>query len=163
MRTYFVLAVAALLGLAGPVLGQQRTGDTELQLQGNLSVAGSGDQDNSGSVSVILGHFFTDLQEIGADVTGTFVANGKFVGSVAPFYRYNFSTGKIVPYLGVTAGTTFGNTGGGTSTLASVEVGARFFVDSKTAFTVNTGKSYFFKQKEFDPGLNIAFGFSHLW
>jgi hypothetical protein len=162
MRIYFVFAVAALLGLAGPVLGQQNTGDTELQLQGSLSVSGSGDQDTSGTVTVVLGHFFTDLQEVGAGVTGTFIT-GKFVGSVAPFYRYNFSTGKIVPYLGVNAGTTFGKIAGGTSTLASVEGGVRFFVDRKTAFTVETSKTYFFKAKEFDKGLTIQFGFSHLW
>jgi hypothetical protein len=162
MRTYFVLVVAAVFAVAGPVLGQQGTGDTELQLQGNLSVGGSGE--DSGSVGVQIGRFFTEYQEIGLTAFGTFQSNGKFGGFGGPYYRYNFSTGNVVPYLGVSAGSTFGNfSSGGTSTIASAEGGARFFLDRKTAFTVAATKTYFFKQKEFDKGLTIQFGFSYLW
>ena len=160
MRTTFALITAALLCAAAPVLGQQSSGDTELQLQGNVHVGGSGDQD-SGSVNGRLGRFFTDYQEIGLDATGTFQADGKFGGSGGAFYRYNFSTGNIVPYLGASAGSTFGQ--GQTSTIAKAEAGVRFFVDRKTAFTVETTKTYFFKTKEYDKGLTIQFGFSHLW
>jgi hypothetical protein len=164
MRTYVVLALAALFALAGPILGQQGSGDTELQLQGSLSVGASGDQKDHGTVNAQIGRFFTEYQEIGLGVIGSFQSDGKFGGSASPYYRYNFSTGKVVPYLGVSAGTTFGtNSSGGTSTIASGEGGARFFVDRKTAFTVSATKMYFFKQKEFDKGLTIQFGFSHLW
>jgi hypothetical protein len=171
MRTYFLLAVAALLGIAGPALGQQTIGDTQLQLQGSVFLGGSGDKDNSGAISVDLGRFFTDNQEIGLTATGGFVTNGKFSGFGGAYYRYNFSQGKIVPYLGAAAGTTFGNLGNSnsnikidsTSTIATAEAGVRFFVDRRTAFTVETSKNYFFKTKDFDKGLTIQFGFSHLW
>jgi len=163
MRTYFVLALAAAFVLASPVLGQQGTGDTELQLQGNLFLGGSG-QEDSGSVAVQVGRFFTEYQEIGLGVIGTIQGDSKFAGSGGPYYRYNFSAGKTVPYLGASAGTTFSNfRGAGTSTVATAEGGVRFFLDRKTAFTVGATKTYFFKQKEFDKGLNIQFGFSHLW
>jgi hypothetical protein len=166
MRTYLGLAMAALLGLAAPVLGQQGTGDTELQLQGSLSVGGGSGSQDMGTVAVVLGRFFTDRQEIGVDISASFSPNGKFGGSGGPSYRYNFLTGKVVPYVGASAGTTFGNFSGfgsSTSTLLSAEGGARFFVDRKTAFTVEAKKIYFFKTKEFDKGLTVQFGFSHLW
>jgi hypothetical protein len=164
MRTYVGLALAALFALAGPVLGQQGSGDTELQLQGSLSVGGSGDQKDSGSVAVQLGRFFTDYQEIGLTGFGSFQSDGKFGGFGGPYYRYNFSAGNVVPYLGVSVGSTFGSfSSDGTTTIASGEGGARFFLDRKTAFTVAATKTYFFKQKEFDKGLTIQFGFSHLW
>jgi hypothetical protein len=162
MRMYGWLAVAALFVLATPVLGQQGAGDTELQMQGSVSVNGSMDHKTSGTIMVNPGRFLTDLQEVGLGLDGN-INGGKLTGSVSPFYRFNFSTSKIVPYLGLTVGTQFGNVEGGRSTLASAEAGIRFFVDSKTAFTVDTSKSYFFKQKQFDHGLTIAFGFSHLW
>ncbi|HSS49999.1 MAG TPA: hypothetical protein VLX28_13770 [Thermoanaerobaculia bacterium] len=162
MRTYFALIMAGLICLAGPVLGQQGTGDTELQFQGSLTVGGSGD--DNGTVNVQLGRFFTDYQEIGITGIGSFQSDGKFGGFGGPYYRYNFSTGNVVPYLGVSAGSTFGTfSSAGTTTIASGEGGARFFLDRKTAFTVSATKLYFFKQKEFDKGLTIQFGFSHLW
>jgi len=155
-----MLVVAALLGLAVPVKGQQTTGDTELQLQGSLFLGGSNDM---GSVSAVIGRFFTDRQEVGITVGGTFNTDGKFGGFGGPNYRYNFSTGKIVRYLGAAVGSTFGNFGGSTTTIATGEGGVRYFVDRKTAFTAEATKTYFFKQKEFDKGLTITFGFSHLW
>jgi len=164
MRITLALVMATLLCAAAPVLSQQGSGDTELQLQGSLSVGGSGDQKDSGSVAVQLGRFFTDYQEVGLNAFGVFQSDGKFGGFGGPYYRYNFSTGKVVPYLGASAGTTFGKFGGGgTSTIAGGEAGVRFFLDRKTAFTVGATKTYFFKTKEFDKGLTIQFGFSHLW
>jgi hypothetical protein len=155
------LAVAVLLGLANPVLAQQEAGNDELQLQGNLSL-GSGSHKTSGQIMVNPGRFFTALQEIGIHLNST-ITNGKLMGSVAPSYRFNFSTNKVVSYLGISAGTQFGNAVGGRSAMASAEAGLRYFVARKTAFTLSTGKSYLFKQKKFDPGLDIDFGFTHLW
>lgn len=165
MRTYFMLAVAALICLAVPAHAQQGSGDTELQLQGILSIGGSGSHKDSGSVDVQLGRFFTEYQEIGLNVRGNFTGDGKFGGAGGPYYRYNFSTGSVVPYLGVSAGSTFGTSSNfeGTSTIAQGEGGARFFLNRTTAFTVSATKQYAFKQKEFDKGLTIQFGFSHLW
>ena len=163
MKRYFGLALLLLVGLTTPVFAQQGRGDTDLQLQGNLLVGG--DQKDSGSVSALLGRFFTDYQEVGLDVTGNFDTGGDFGGFGGPYYRYNFSTGKVVPYLGIAVASTFGNTFGGTDrlTLVNAEGGARFFVDRQTAFTVSASKIYVLKSKEFDKSITIQFGFSHLW
>ena len=64
MRASLGLAIVLLLGLAMPVLGQTTAGDTELQLQGNVFVGGSGSKDNRGSATVVLGRFITDHGKI---------------------------------------------------------------------------------------------------
>lgn len=164
MKKYFGLALVALIGLAAPTLAQQGRGDTELQLQGSLFVGG--DQGESGGVSALLGRFFTDYQEVGLNVSGSYTSNGGgFAGTGGPYYRYNFSTGKVVPYLGIAVESSFGHAFGdiGTTTLLSGEGGVRYFVDRHTAFTVSANKSYLVKSKEFDKSVSIQFGFSHLW
>lgn len=164
MKKYFGLALFALAGLAAPALAQQGRGDTELQLQGSLFVGG--DQGESGGVSALMGRFFTDYQEFGLNVSGSYSSDGGgFNGSGGPFYRYNFSTGKVVPYLGLAVESSFGNAfgGAGTTTLFTGEGGVRYFVDRHTAFTVSATKLYLVKSKEFDKSISIQFGFSHLW
>lgn len=165
MRTYSALVVAALLCLATPTLGQQGLGDTELQLQGSLSVGNSGGQKDSGTVDLQFGRFFSDHQEIGITVMGQFQSGGKFGGTGGPYYRYNVAPGNVVPYLGISPGSTFGTTSnsGERTFTATGEAGVRFFADLKTSFTVSANKTYMFKSKEFDKGLVIQFGFSHLW
>ena len=164
MKKYFGLALVALVGLAAPTQAQQGRGDTELQLQGSLNVGG--DAGESGSVSALLGRFFTDYQEFGLNVSGSYSTDGGgFNGSGGPFYRYNFSTGKVVPYLGLAVGSSFGHAFSGisTTTLFTGEGGVRYFVDRHTAFTVTATKVYLVKSKEFDKSVAISFGFSHLW
>lgn len=134
-----------------------------MQLQGSLNVGG--DFGDSGSVSALLGRFFTDYQEFGLNVTGSYATGGGFFGSGGPYYRYNFSTGTVVPYLGISVESTFGDAFGGigTTTLFTGEGGVRYFVDRHTAFTVSAVKSYLVKSKEFDKSVVFTFGFSHLW
>jgi hypothetical protein len=163
MRNQIALTLVCLAALAAPALSQQAARDTELQVQGTLTIATSGNQDSSGGVNLNVGRFFTDSQEIGVLASGTFQSDGKFTGSGGPFYRYNFSTGTVVPYLGGAPTASFGSSGNGKGARLALEAGIRYFVDRKTAFSVEASTSYSFDDKEFSKQLVFLFGFSHLW
>lgn len=156
----FFLLVGAL---ASPILAQQEAGDTELQLQGNLSISGSGGGSDSGGVNVLYGRFLTVRQEVGGMVNGFFTGNGDFGGIVGPFYRFNFSAEKLVPYVGAAATTSFGDFGNSEDDLfLTLEGGFRYFLDRRTAFSVQ-GQTYQSDHQDFGDQLSILIGFSRLW
>jgi hypothetical protein len=147
-------------------MAQQGAGDTELQLQGSLSLATSGAKDSAGGANALVGRFFTDRQEAGVSLAASIFQGNKLVGLAGVFYRYNFSSGQIVPYVGASAADSFGSTGNvGSSTglLLTFEGGFRYFIDRRTAFSVEASEGYSTKDKEFGKQLTVLFGFSHLW
>ena len=161
MRIQVVLALAVALICSMPVLAQQQSGDSQLQLQGSLRLGAPGKGQDSGSVFVSYGRFFTDRQEAGVSATG-YIAGDDLAGFGGPFYRYNFSSGKRVPYVGAAAGATFGDFGAG-STVLTFEAGIRFFINRNSAFSTGAITTYSIDESEFDDGLNVVFGFSYLW
>lgn len=148
--------------LTSPVLAQQEAGDTELQLQGTISISNTDGGTDSGGVSATYGRFLTLRQEVGGNITGFLDEEGDFGGTVGPFYRFNFSNENIVPYVGAAATTTFGDFGGDDNLLLNLEGGVRFFLDRKTAFTIQ-GLTYQSDNQDFGDHLFIILGFSHLW
>ncbi len=162
----------ALLGLtlgltqAIAALAQQGSGDTELQAQGTLSLATSSQKNSSGGVDVVFGRFLTDAQEVGPMLMTTISGQNKLSGSAGAFYRYNFSTGQVVPYVGLAASGSFSSdktTGSTTGLMLNFEGGFRYFVDRRTAFSVEASEPYSTKDKAFGKQLNVLFGFSRLW
>lgn len=154
------------LALATAAVAQQGTGDTEFQAQGTLSLATSGQASSTGGASVLLGRFFTDFQEAGGMLTTTIYGQNKLSGSAGVFYRYNFSTGQIVPYVGAAGSESFNSdkaAGSSTGLLLNFEGGFRYFVDRRTAFSVEAMEGYSTKNKEFGKQLTVLFGFSRLW
>lgn len=163
MKTPAILFVAAILLLAVPALAQQEQGDSEFQLQGSLNLGISGDVDDSGTVNVLYGRFFTEHQEVGGTLGAFIDSNGDWSGVGGPFYRYNFtSDGKLVPYAGAALTTTFGEYAGG-DYLLSLEGGARYFVSRSTAFTVAGTYYYDVDASDFADYLQVLFGFSYVW
>jgi hypothetical protein len=161
MRNQIVLLFLVIVALGSPVVAQQAAGDSEFQLQGSITITDVGDLDNSGSVTATYGRFLTDLQEVGGTATGFFVREGKLAGWAGPFYRYNFSTSEIVPYVGGAAVATFGEFGSGDIEL-EFEGGVRFFLNRRTAFSVEGNTSYDVDEQELSDRLTIQFGFSFL-
>jgi hypothetical protein len=163
MKRFVLILMAALL-CALPALAQQEKGDTELQLQGSLSLALDEDLDDSGTVNVLFGRFFTRGQEIGATVRADISGDGDVGGAAGPFYRYNFLTGgKTVPYLGAAAVATFGENQGGGDVQLDLEGGSRWFLSRNMAFTLSGVYSYDVDASEFADRLRVLFGFSYLW
>lgn len=161
--TWIGLGLAGLIAIAVPGSAQQATGDTELQLQGSLSLSTSSAKDAAGSVDLKYGRFFTDLQQAGLETTVVVIGNNKIVGYGGPFYRYNFSTGKLVPYVGAAAAVAFGNSVFGKGGRVDAEGGVRYFLDRRTAFTASATTGYSFDSHAWDKRLQLLFGFSHLW
>jgi hypothetical protein len=157
------VGLAAMLAVSQPGQAQQGRGDNEVQAQGTVWLATSSSQDSSGSVDVKLGRFFTDRQQAGLEVLGFIAGKHSVFGYGGPFYRYNFSTGKAVPYVGVSAAALFGSSGNGKGARVAGEVGVRYFLDRRTAFTVAASTGYSFDESSFDKRLSVLFGFSHLW
>jgi len=163
MKRCAYLLVAAVLLMAGPVLAQQEQGDSELQFQGSLFLGISGDAQDSGAVQLIYGRFLTDKQEVGGTVGAFINSNGDWAGVGGPFYRYNFvSSGKLIPYAGAAATTTFGEYAGG-DVLLNLEGGFRYFVNRSTAFTVAGSYQYDVDASDFADYLQVFFGFSYVW
>jgi hypothetical protein len=145
----------------------QSTGVTELQLQGTLLLALDDDKaNNAGLAQGSYGWFFTERQEVGGSATViVFDDPGgdlDFAGSAGPFYRFNFQSGEIMPYVGAALAATFGDFTQGDVQL-QLEGGARFFVDRSTAFTVAGTLNYDVDANDFSDVLNVFFGFSHFW
>jgi hypothetical protein len=161
MKTACLVTALALSG--GPLCAQQQAGDTELQLQGSLSLAASSRQNNSGAVDVKVGRFWRERQEIGLQVTGYLSADRKISGYGGPFYRYNFGNGHVVPYLGASAAASFGSFGTGKNGLLAAEGGVRFFLDRRTAFSLEGSTGYSLQDHQYSKQVQILFGFSHLW
>lgn len=164
MRRSAFFAMAAVLLLATvPAMAQQETGDTELQLQGSLSLSFSDDIDDSGTANAIYGRFFTDRQEVGGILRTSITEDGDLGGAVGPFYRYNFGMrGKAVPYVGAAVVASFGEYRGGDVQL-DLEGGSRWFLDRNMAFTLSGVYSYDVDSSEFSKVLEVLFGFSYFW
>jgi hypothetical protein len=123
----------------------------------------SGDAQDSGAANLIYGRFLTNKQEVGGTVGAFINSNGDWSGVGGPFYRYNFvSGGKLVPYTGVEATTTFGQYAGG-DVLLNLEGGFRYFVNRNTAFTVAGSYQYDVDASDFADYLQVFFGFSYVW
>ena len=158
MKIYFVPVLVCALAIPVPGLAQQASGDTELQIQGSLNLGG---KEESGSVYLSYGRFFSDRQEAGLSVTG-YTISGDLAGFGGPFYRYNFSNEDVVPYVGAAAGSSFGDFAGG-DLLLTFEGGIRFFLSRNSAFSVAAVTNYSVEESEVLDGLNLVFGFSYLW
>lgn len=158
---HVVLTALFLVLLAAPAIAQQQAGDSEFQLQGSLTLVTSGDAESSGGANLIYGRFFTERQEAGLQLSGRFEEDGDLGGLVGPFYRYNFSTGNVVPYAGTAAGATFGDAGD--SVALALEGGVRMFLNRNTAFSVGANTVYSVDEQEFRDAIDIVFGFSYLW
>jgi hypothetical protein len=160
-KSMLILLLSLLVAL--PSLAQQEQGDSEFQLQGSLNLGISGDVDDSGTINLLYGRFFTKNQEVGGTV-GTFInSSGDWSGVAGPFYRYNFtSDGKLVPYAGAALTATFGDYSN-SDYLLSLEGGARYFVSRSTAFTVAGTYYYDVDAADFADYLQVLFGFSYVW
>lgn len=151
---FLMIALAAV-----PAAAQQQEGDSELQLQGTLSIS-TGDAEDNGAVSVNWGRFFTDRQEIG--VTAFTVFTEDVSGYAGPFYRYNLASGTTVPYVGASAAAGFGDFSSGDA-LVNLEGGVRWFLARNMAFTLGGVYTYDVDESEFLDAVQVLFGFSYLW
>lgn len=162
MKKIGCFLVAVMLVASIPATAQQTAGDSELQLQGSLSLGIGSDGSDNGSVFLNYGRFFTDRQEAGALVFASFDSDGDFSGFGGPFYRYNLSTGKTVPYVGASAAIPFGDYSEG-DILLTPEGGVRWFLERNLAFSLAANLPYDVNESEFHDQLQVLFGFSYLW
>jgi hypothetical protein len=163
MRKRIGWILAGVLTVSVPALAQQEEGDKELQIQGTLTLATSGDTEHSGSVFVNFGKFFTLRQEAGLTLIGTFQEDGDLAGFGGPFYRFNFSAGRTAPFVGASAAAAFGTSGFGEGVLIGLEGGVRHYLSRRAAFSVAGQSGYSVDDQEFSDSLNVVFGFSILW
>ena len=162
MRRFVLWLVAVLVIAPLPITAQQQAGDTELQLQGSLSLSLDDEVQDSGSVFVNYGRFFTDRQEAGVSVFASIFEDGDIGGFGGPFYRYNFASGKTVPYVGAALGATFGDFSTG-DVLLTLEGGVRWFLQRNIAFTLAGNTNYDVDESELQDRLQVLFGFSYVW
>ncbi len=158
----FILVMIAVALVASPAMAQQEKGDTELQLQGTLSIGISGDQTDTGSIAVNWGRFMTEHHELGVSAFAFFSEDGDIAGVGGPFWRLNFGSGKTVPYIGVSAYTGFGDFSSG-DVFANLEGGARWFMKRNVAFTLAGSLLYDIDASDFADNLQVLFGFSYFW
>lgn len=158
----FLFLAAVLLTAALPASAQQQAGDSELQLQGSLSLGLKGDAPDNGTVFLNYGRFFTEKQELGLTVFAFVAGSSDLSGFGGPFYRYNFSSGKTVPYLGVSAATPFGDFGG-SDILLTFEAGVKWYLERNLAFSLAANSNYDTDTSEFADQLQVLFGFSYVW
>lgn len=161
MRKVWAVCIV-LFSLTGPLAAQQVAGDTEIQLQGSLNLAISGDGTDSGAIFGNYGRFLTDYLEVGGTVGAFFNADGDLGGIAGPFARYNLSTGTTVPYVGAAVVTSWGDFAGG-DILLTAEAGVRWFLQRNVAFTVAGTTQYDVDASELSDFLQVQFGFSYLW
>ena len=148
--------------LASMASAQPQKGDTELQLQGTLSLDIGDAGNESGSVSVVFGQFLTDRQEVGGSVSVFIFNEGDFGGVGGPFWRYNFSSSDKVPYVGAALYTGFGDFTTG-DLILNLEAGVRFFLQRNMAFSVAGSTLYDLDESELSDTLQVLFGFSYFW
>ena len=156
-----ILVMVAIALVASPAIAQQEKGDTELQFQGTLSIGISGGEQDFGAVAINWGRFVTDQTELGISGAALFDETGDLFGVGGPFWRLNFGSGTTVPYIGVSAYTSFGEQSG--DIFGNLEAGTRWFLKRNVAFSLSGTILYDFDESDFDDSLNILFGFSYLW
>lgn len=164
MRNQIVLVVAILALIATPTLAQQESGDFELQAQGTLRLVTSGDSESFGTVLFNYGRFFTQNQQIGGAIVGSFNEDGDLKLSGGPFYRYNIPRregANMVPYTG--ASVKFGESYLSDDISIALEGGTRFFLNQSTAFSVGASTEYSIDEQEFADTIQVLFGLSYLW
>ncbi len=155
------LGVVVVCLMASPAIAQQQQGDTELQFQGTLSIGISGGAQDFGAVAINWGRFVTDSHEFGVSGAALFDEEGDVFGVGGPFWRLNFGSGTAVPYIGLSAYTSFGDESG--DIFGNVEAGSRWFLKRNVAFSLAGTVLYDFDESDFGDNLNILFGFSYFW
>lgn len=157
----FMLGLALAL-LSTAALAQTQKGSTELQLQGTLNLSLDSEVDDSGAIFINWGRFVTESNELGLTLAGFFNESGDLAGFGGPFWRYNFGSGKTVPYIGAGAFTDFGDFSSG-DVIGNVEGGVRWYLESNTAFSLSGSMTYDFDTSEFNDFIQVLFGFSYFW
>lgn len=148
--------------LAVPVVAQQE-GDNEIQLQGSLRIPLSGNNQESGSAIINWGRFVTDKNEVGVRLDLAFNSNGDLDGAIGPFWRYNFGTGEVVPFIGTAATVPFSQFTVKSEAVVQFEAGIRWLLQRNIAFSVTGRTHYFFRTSEFSKDVDMLFGFSYYW
>jgi|GEM_PF-4673052 len=114
MRIHSIIFLTLILLAAGVLTGsaQVQEGLSEVNLSGAYNVVSSnGESVYSIMLSTSYGYFLFSQLEAGADFSLNKVKEEDTIGSVGPFvsFHYPFSPdAKVVPFIGVQGGTTFG-------------------------------------------------------
>ena len=130
MRQFFVsiAALAFILFLSSSANAQFKRGDFDFSLNGS----GHSDKNLSNtqvSANAGLGYFLTSDFEIG--LRQGVVLSSTVAGQSSVFADYNFTFGKLVPFVGVSGGYAYGSTIPNYWS-AGPEVGVRYFLNSTT-------------------------------
>ena len=158
INSFMLLVFCAAL----PALAQSEKGDIELQLQGTLTIGLESGVDDSGSAFLNIGRFATNSHEFGVSVLGTFNSDGDLGGFGGPFWRCNFGRSKTVPFIGVAAYTSFGDSSG-SDFLVNLEGGIRWYLERNMAFSLSGTTFYDVDESDFVDSLNVLFGFSYFF
>jgi hypothetical protein len=164
--------IAALVLTGGVVYAQQEAGDSELMVNGSLSLAVKNRDftSDTGNIFLSYGYFLNPTFEVG----GTFITGlqqGPDMYSVGPFIRLNFASGKLVPYVG-SAFTFTRMTGSGDFESTNWERldfdgGIRYFFRPNIAFVVSGAYGYSFPpeplESDWDDTFSINLGLSFIW
>lgn len=172
MKSHTRLLVLALgllvLAASTPAFAQQQQGDSELGLNGAITIPDSDPGGGTtGLVAVNYGYYFRQNDLVGLDTLVIF--NGNFQSlALLGRYRHLFSTNNpmVYPFVGVQAGGIVAHDGGTNGNVAADgEAGVKFFVSQRTAIEVaynfqyeNTGGG--FSHETFNV---ITFGFTHIF
>ncbi|HEV2991211.1 MAG TPA: hypothetical protein VG759_22420 [Candidatus Angelobacter sp.] len=177
MRKRFSLQMfaVALFVLAVTVSGfcQQEKGDSELGMNGAITISHSDPGNTSGDVTVSYGYYFTKKDLVGFD-TLTILSKDLQDVFLQGRYRHLFPTGnpKIFPFVGAAAGVeiihTGGALGGGTQHpfVGTGEAGVKFFVSQRTALEIAYNLQYIHNANgSFADNSQslITFGFTHIF
>jgi hypothetical protein len=142
-------------------------GDSELMIQGATSISlDDVEGGNTGSILASWGWFFTENQQVGAKTILVIRDDAKgdldLGGAGGPFYRYNFLTGEIAPFVGASLLASFGDYRSGDVSL-EIEGGVRWFLSRNLAFSVAGSIDYDVDEHELDDRLGVVIGLSYFW
>lgn len=182
MKCHIRLLVLALgllvLAASIPAFAQQEQGDTELGLNGSITIPHSSPSDTTGIVDVAYGYYFRQNDLIAGDAT-VLINKNSFGFGLLPHYRHLFPTGnpKVYPFLGIKPGIFIfhikGSEGFSGSTdvafLGEAEAGVRFYLSQRSALDVAYNFDY--QSSSFGGGNSFAdksqsvilVGFTHIF
>ena len=133
-KTLWLAAIALIVLPAATAQAQFQTGDWDLTLTGSGS--SSDDFDNTAlTAGGGIGYFFIDPMEVGLrqSISYANVEDGgdAFAGSTRIFTDYHFDLGAWQPFVGASAGYTYGDDIDD-KWIAGLEGGVKYFVNSTT-------------------------------
>jgi hypothetical protein len=163
LRKSLIVPVLGLLLLPAAARAQFQQGNWALELSGH----GANDKDfrtGSASVDFDLSTFITKELALGVRQSITWADGGSaWNGSTRVVADWYFDMDRWQPYVGVSAGYSYGSGGDDDHWLAGPEVGVKYFVNSTTFVDLRAAYDFDLQEGLDEGGFNYGLGLGFKW